>query len=136
MLDWQTAGPHRYYIDGDVVYWRIIGVLDHDHTAQLLAAVDGVLACSSYVLLLVDGTYAHNLSPEARRYYAEWLRHASNPKRAAIFFRASAEMKAFLALARRGGELLSSKHSGIELVDDEAAAWQRAAELRAEWAAG
>jgi hypothetical protein len=134
MLAWLTVGPHRYYVDGDVVYFRMMGVLEEDHTVQLLAAVDGVLGHSSHVLLLIDGTHAHNLAPEARRRYAEWLRQASNPKRAAIFFRANGEMKAFLALARRGGELLSSNHSGIEIVDDEAAAWQRAADLRAEWA--
>lgn len=135
MQQWQSIGPHRYYTDGDVVFWRLIDVMDEVQIEQLLAAVDGVLSRYQQSVLLVDCSQAHGLKPEARRRYGEWLKKSPNPRRVSIFFAANGEMRTFLLLARRSGQLVSGRHSAMEIVEDLAAAHQRAAELRAQWAA-
>ncbi len=134
MQVWQSVGAHRYRTDGDTVFWHLIGVMDELQIERLLAAVDGALSQFQQSVLLVDCTLAHSLKPEARRRYGEWLKHNPYQKRASIFFAASGEMRTFLLLAQRGGELLSGQRSAIEIVLDEATARRRADELRARWA--
>lgn len=130
---WQSAGPHRYYTDSDLVFWRMVDVMEEGHLERLLEAVDAVLARFHHLVLLVDCAEAHSLTAEARRRYAEWLRHNPYPNRASLFYSASGEMHAFLLLAQRAGQLLSGQRSAIEIVHDEAAARERAEELRAAW---
>lgn len=134
MQIWHSVGPHRYYTDGDTVLWHLIDVMDEAQIEQLLAVVDGVLAHFQQSVLLVDCSQAHGLKPEARRRYGEWLKHNRQPNRASIFFSACGEMRTILLLAQRGGQLVSGQRSAIEIVDDEAAARQRADALRATWA--
>jgi hypothetical protein len=136
MQAWLSSGSHRYYTEGDVVFWRMVDVMDEVHLKQLLAAVDGVLLAFRRLVLLVDCAQARSLTPEARRCYGDWLKNCPQPDRASIFFSASGEMRTFLLLAQRSGQLLSGQRSAIEIVEDEAAARQRAAVLRAQWSAG
>lgn len=130
---WQSIGSHRYYTDGDLVFWHLIGVMDEMQIERLLSAVDAALSQFRQSVLLVDCSRAHSLKPEARRRYGEWLKHNPHPNRASVFFAASGEMSAFLLLAQRSGELLSGQRSAIEIVPDEAAARRRAEELRRSW---
>lgn len=130
---WQSAGPHRYYTEGHIVFWRMVDVMEEGHLDKLLEAVDAVLARFHHLVLLVDCAEAHSLTVEARRRYAEWLKHNPYPNRASLFYSASGEMQAFLLLAQRAGQLLSGQRSAIEIVQDEAAARKRAEELRAAW---
>lgn len=133
MQAWQSSGPHRYYAEGDLVFWRLIDVMDEAQIDQLLAAVDSVLSRYQQSVLLVDCSQAHSLKPEARRRYGEWLKKNPYPRRASIFFSATGEMRTFLLLAQRSGQLLSGQRSAIEIVEDQEAARQRASELRAQW---
>ncbi len=133
---WHQSGPHSYYTDGNLVFWRMVDVMDEVHIQYLLAAVDAVLAQFEQGFLLVDCSQAHGINAEARRRYADWLKNSpySNSNRASIFFAVNAEMRAFLTLAKRGAQLASGKRSSIEVVDDETAARVRVEELRASWA--
>lgn len=133
MQNWQSIGSHQFYTEGDIVFWRMIGVMDGVHIERLLAEVDATLARFHRSVLLVDCVHAQILTVEARRRYAEWLKHKPEPHRASIFFSASGEMQTFLLLAQRSGQLLSGQRSAIEIVEDEAAAHQRVEALRAEW---
>lgn len=133
MAAWRNVGSHHYYVDGDTVFWRMIGIMDELHIEQLLAAVDSVLVRCQYSVLLVDCSQASGLKAEARRLYGEWLKHNPYPRRASIFFSASGEMRTFLLLAQRAGQLISGQRSAIEIVDGESAAWRHADELRAAW---
>lgn len=133
MAVWRTLGLHHYYTDRDVVLWRIAGIMDEAHIEQMLASVDDVLARFHHSILLVDCSQARSLSAEARRRYAEWLKQNLYPNRASIFYSASGEMRTFLLLAQRGGQLVSGRRSAIEIVADEAAARKLADELRAAW---
>lgn len=72
---WQSIGPHRFCTEGDTIYWSMVGFMEEAHTKQLLATVDAALAKFHRSVLLVDCTLAHGLKPEARRCYAEWLKH-------------------------------------------------------------
>ena len=136
MPKWAYSGPHAYYTQGDLVFWRMVNVIDEVQIESLLAAVDAVLARFQQGFLLVDCSQAHGINAEARRRYADWLKNSpySTSNRASIFFAVNAEMRAFLTLAKRGAQLASGKRSFIELVDDETAAWARIEELRASWA--
>lgn len=135
MADWVDVGLHSYRVDEDVVFWRMVQLMDEPHIELLLAAVDGVLARFGHSVLVVDCTQATTLSAEARRRYADWLRNNPYPRRASVFFGATEEMQTFLQLARRAGELLSGKRSAIESFSHADEAWQRVAELRTEWQA-
>lgn len=135
MSAWQTTGSHRYRTEGDTVFWQMVDVLDEVDIEHLLGAVDAVLSRSQHVVLLVDCAQAHGLKAEARRRYGEWLKHSPYSHRVGIFYAVSGEMRTFLLLAQRSGELLSGRRSAIEIVEDEAAARQRADELRAAWTA-
>lgn len=134
---WLQCGPHSYYTDGDLVFWRMVDVMEEVHIVSLLAAVEAVLAQFRQGVLLVDCSQAHNIRAEARRRYADWLKHSpySDAHRASIFFAVDGEMRVFLTLAQRGAQLASGKRSAIEIVRDEAAARERVDELRSEWAA-
>lgn len=135
MPAWLRSGPHSYYTEDDVVFWRMVEVMDDGHLKQLLAAVDAVLRAFHRSVLLVDCCQARSLTPEARRSYGDWLKHNPYPNRASIFFATSGEMRTFLLLAQRSGQLISGQRSAIEIVEDESAARQRAGVLRAQWAA-
>lgn len=134
MSAWQSSGPHRYYSEGDFVFWHMVDAMDEVNIEALLAAVDAALRQFQRSVLLVDCSQATLLKPEARRRYAEWLKTSPYPNRASIFFAASGEMQAFLLLAQRAGQLASGQRSAIEIVKDEPAAHKRAEELRASWA--
>lgn len=130
---WRSIGPHRYYVDGDIVFWCLVDIMDELQIERLLVEVDGVLTRFQRSVLLVDCTQAHGLQPEARRRYGEWLKHRPHPNRASIFFAASGEMRTFLLLAQRSGQILSGQRSAIEIVEDEATARQRVEVLRQQW---
>lgn len=132
---WQSIGPHRFCTEGDTIYWSMVGFMEEAHTKQLLATVDAALAKFHRSVLLVDCTLAHGLKPEARRCYAEWLKHNPHPHRASIFYCVHGDMRTFLVLVQNGGQLVSKNRSAIEIVEDEAAAHRRANELRAQWSA-
>jgi hypothetical protein len=135
MPEWECIGAHRCCTDGDVLLWRAVEVFEEPHMVQLLERVNKLLGHFQYSLLLIDCTHAQNVSPGARRLYADWLQQNPCPRRVSLFFNASGEMQMFLLLARRGGELLSGHRSAVEIVPDEATAWRRIHEVRTEWAA-
>jgi tetratricopeptide (TPR) repeat protein len=70
MSAWQSTGPHRYYSEGDFVFWQMVEAMDEVHIEALLAAVDAALRQFQRSVLLVDCSQATILKPEARRRYA------------------------------------------------------------------
>lgn len=133
MQEWTSVGPHSYRSDEYLVHWRMIEVMDESHIERLLLEVDETLRRFGRAMLLVDCSRAHYLSPAARRRYAEWLRNNPSQWRTSIFYNASGDMRVFLLLAKRAAELVSGQQSAIEIVDDEAAAYERIDQIRAWW---
>jgi hypothetical protein len=68
------VGPHTIYIEEGVVHNRFAGDLSRDDMAAVLEFADQVLKRDGVVFTLNDVRGIRHISPEARRYAAQWMR--------------------------------------------------------------
>ena len=73
MDDWIEVGTHRYYVDGDMLFWCPSGEVLPEHVDQVCALLRRITAQYGYALWLVDALRSIPVGYDSRRPYAHWL---------------------------------------------------------------
>jgi hypothetical protein len=95
-MDFQKFGPNDIRIEGDLVFSVVHGVPSLADTRRFLDLVADVASRHGSVVMLTDVTEGFGLSPETRRYTAEWSR--DHTIAASALFGASSATRAMLML--------------------------------------
>lgn len=121
MDDWIDVGPHRYHLDGDMLFWCPSGEILPAHVDAVCTLLRQITNHHGYALWLVDALRSIPVGYESRRRYAHWL----TPWQGALFgaaFRAPLPARTTAHLTLRAVRMRSSNELYIENFDTEAAA--------------
>lgn len=84
MPTWETQGTHRFYREGDLVFFECHGLFGLDDMNRLLSICDDLEREYGYVLSIYDTIDGMNMSADARRVVGERNRSHDVPSAAAI----------------------------------------------------
>lgn len=98
-MAFQRFGPNETQVEDDVVYSIIHGVISLDEARRFLDLVAEVRVKHGHVLMLSNVTEGFGMSPETRRYTAEWSR--THKMDASALFGASALARSMIMLVTR-----------------------------------
>ena len=134
MDDWTALGPHRYRLDGDMLYWRPAGEVLPEHVDAVCALLRQITDQYGYALWLVDALRSIPVGYESRRRYLHWLTQWQGALFMAVF-RATVPASTAADLTMRAVRMLTSSEIESKTFDTEAAAWtylreQAATQLR------
>lgn len=114
-------GPHRVYIDDDIVYLTFCGQLAMPWAGQFVELCEATVMRRGCALLLLDCRDAMAAGQDARRAVVDWLRDRAD-RLALAGFSADTTTRSFLSLMVRGAALLSRQPLTIDFFDNEMAA--------------
>ena len=114
-------GPHRVYIDDDIVYLTFCGQLAMPWAGQFVELCEATVMRRGYALLLLDCRDAMAAGQDARRAVVDWLRDRAD-RVALAGFAADTTTRGFLSLMVRGAALLSRQPLTVGFFDNEMAA--------------
>lgn len=124
MQQWQELGPHRFRIEGDVLFAIAVGELDADSILYLCEKLLQVYKEHGFVYEIVDATRAGAMSAEARRKNAEWHRH-NRIEGEVVVFGASLLLRTVFSLLINALSILGRSRVLLHFVatEDDARAW-------------
>lgn len=114
-----VIGKHRITVEKSIVIGAISSPWTQDEMREYFALVlDVYKRCGSvYLMTIIKPGYA--LSPEARKYIAEWGKQYPDVVAGNVIVGASLAIRAVLRLAQAAARLLSPTRLELTLVDTE-----------------
>ena len=127
MPTWETQGTHRFYREGDLVFFECHGLFQLDDLNRLLAICDDLEREYGYVLSIYDTIDGMNMSADARRVVGERNRTHDAPSAAAIIG-ASFAIRTVAMLLNNAARLIGKTVSPAHFFpnQEEALAWSAA----------
>jgi hypothetical protein len=71
---WESAGPHRYFVQQDRIYWKSHGPVEPEHAHAFVQLLLRVVAQHDRAYCIVDARKMQPLPAESRRIYIEYLK--------------------------------------------------------------
>lgn len=121
MDSWLACGPHRYRVDGDMLYWYPSGEVLPEHVDKVCALLRHIGAVHGYALWLIDALHSIPVGYESRRRYAHWLTNWQGAIYGAAF-RAQLPAKTTAQLTTRAVQLSSPTQLIMQTFDTESEA--------------
>lgn len=120
---WQSFGEHRFYLRGDVLYWRCRGPMQLEDVIALLEQRIALQRQHGHVFLLFNAHEMTSIQPEGRK-YAIHFKPDPPLQGAVVVLGASLITRTAVSLILSAARLLGRINlKTIVYVDDEAAAW-------------
>jgi len=113
MSTWTPLGPHRYRIEGDVLFWCPGGEVAPEHATAVCELFMKLQKEFGYILWLIDATQSIPVPPETRRVYAQWMA-TSNCRLSVNAFQSSVAARTMADLVIRGVRL----RAGVEVISN------------------
>lgn len=121
----RSAGKHDIRVDGDVIHWRLRGLVELEEVQAIERLLHEVDQACGYVFVVVDAHEGGAMSAEARREAAELYRRRYNPRDRTFVFGAGFMARALTILVMRAVSLFSKHPIEFTLVATEADALAR-----------
>lgn len=77
MPTWEVQGAHRYYVEGDALFWESHGEITLADLTAIFAILRRLSQTYGYSLSLYDASRGVTMGPAARRYSSEMSRDYS-----------------------------------------------------------
>lgn len=124
-------GLHRLVIDDDLVLWEAHGVCDLEDLRQIIAVGEEISARYGRYYSLIDARQGITVTPEARRYSADWERSHGGAKAFTVIFGANPVLRAIVTLLNRAAQLVLGRAPEVVFVKSEPEARAAIAQDRA-----
>ena len=134
MPDFVPLGMHRYYEEGDTLFFQGRGPLSLQEMQRLLEQLDQLGQRQGYVLLVCDLSQGVELPPGVRHWLSEWQKN--NPKLAigtTIVIGASLIIRTLITMMNRAMALLGKTDGTLLFVKSEEEARSLLPTQRASW---
>lgn len=115
-------GQHILEVDGDLVRWEAHGVCELADLQRIIEVGEGLAAIYGRYYSIIDAREGITVTPEARRYNAEWERAHGGPKALTVIFGANALLRGMVALVNRAAQLVLGRSPEVIFVKTEAEA--------------
>ncbi|HPH27103.1 MAG TPA: hypothetical protein PLA87_09675 [Pseudomonadota bacterium] len=134
MPDFVPLGMHRYYEEGDTLFFQGRGPLSLQEMQRLLEQLDQLGQRQGYVLLVCDVSHGIEMPPGVRHWLSEWQKN--NPKLAigtTIVIGASLIIRTLITMMNRAMALLGKTEGTLLFVKSEEEARSLLPTQRASW---
>jgi hypothetical protein len=119
----RKTGPHSAWQQGDLVRFRIVGVLDLRAQHLIIELTDQQVESYGYCLTLIEAQEATGISPEARRDYGKWAREHKDRLSFTAIIGANGVMRILSGFLMRAVAILTGgPQTPVAFVRDEAEA--------------
>lgn len=118
-VEWVAIGKHRIAIEESVLISAISAPWTRDEMQAYLALVADVYKRTGPVYLLTIIKPGYALSPEARKYIAEWGKQNPDAVVGNVIVGASLAVRAVLRLAQAAAQLIRPSRLELTLLDTE-----------------
>lgn len=124
-LAWEPSGTHRFAGEGDLLRWELHGPVLVEDVVELWRRNRQIRARYGYVLMLIDGTAAGTLVPEARRQIVDYKRNEPDSQGRVAVYGVGPLSRALVALVSRALLLVVKREVSVHLCasEGEAMAW-------------
>jgi hypothetical protein len=121
---WNQQGRHRYYREGDLLFFELHGEFTLADTECMVAQTAAIGEEHGYALIVFDARDGLNMTPEARRYINEVGRQRSIESHSLIIG-APLAMRIMTRLILNAASLFGKQLPPVEFVEStaEVAAW-------------
>lgn len=126
---WQSAGPHRYFVEHDRIHWESYGAVAPEQAHSFAQLLIRMAAQHGKVYCLVDGRQMLPLPAESRRVYIGYLKQ-HQPRFALAIFGAPLHIRVAGMLVINAARLLSLSALNVFYAATEAEALQYLQEQR------
>lgn len=115
----RQIGKHTLELRGDVQLLQIHGDISEKDVREMIPIGEALTARYGYYLSISDARKAGNLSPEARRCNAEWVRDHPDSVGLSVVHGAGLAVRVVVSLAMRATALLSKRPYRVAFADSE-----------------
>ena len=128
MPAWQSVGPHRFYVDGNLFGMELNGPVTVPDIAALLSHQEALLLQFDVVLTLCDARHAVMPTPEVRRFLADRGKRIDTARLYAVVITDSVLLRTIVQLIEHAARILTGAPPHTTFVKDEpeALAWIQA----------
>lgn len=115
-------GQHILEVEGDLVRWEAHGACGLEDLRRIIEVGEELAATYGRYYSIIDAREGITVTPEARRYNAEWERAHGGPKALTVIFGANAFLRSIVTLVNRAAQLLLGRAPEVIFVKSEAEA--------------
>lgn len=128
MPAWQSVGPHRFYVDGNLFGMELNGPVTIPDIAALLSHQEALLSQFDVVLTLCDARHVAMPTPEVRRFLAERGKRIDTARLYSVVITDSVLLRTIVQLIERAARILTGAplHTAFVKDEPEALAWIQA----------
>ena len=132
MPAWQSVGPQRFYVDGNLYAMELHGDVTLSEITEILQPQEDLLARYDWVLTLCDARDVRLPSPDVRRYLAMRGKRIDMQRLSVVVISHSVLLRAAVRLVERATMLLTGDtvHTTFVASEAEAEAWLAAQRQR------
>lgn len=112
-------GRHVLEVEGDQVRWEAHGPCDLEDLRAIIAIGEKLAARYGSYYSIIDARQGITVTPEARRFNAEWERTHGGPKAFTVIFGANPFLRALVTLVNRAAQLLLGRSPEVVFVRTE-----------------
>jgi hypothetical protein len=114
-----VIGTHTLEVREDIQIFRLNGECTEADLRALIPIGDEVIARYGYLISITDARRSTGITPEARRFNAEWVRDHPERLAVSIVFGASLPARVLIKLLVRAVQLISKRSEPILMVESE-----------------
>lgn len=131
MKDWQEVGPHRYWVEGDRLFWQSHGALFLQHMETHVQCVLAIIETTGHAYVCIDQTNQLPFLPAARKAWITGL-HQHVGKFSSAFFGGSTVTRVVDRLMFRALHLVFGNTADVHVANSESDAWACLEQARAQ----
>lgn len=124
MPTWEVQGAHRYYVDGDTLFWESHGEITLADLTAIFAVLRRIVQTHGYTLSSYDASGGVTMGPAARRASSEMSRDHSL-RGATVIIGAGVTMRTVMLLLHNAARLFGRPQQPLHYcsTQEEALKW-------------